>query len=127
MKDQCIPKLLRYGELAESKHQVGCPKLRFKDIRKATLKSHDIPVETREDLALDRPSWCSLISRGTQSAEQHHRALDENKRAARKARTTHPPSHPLTQSVRTFQLPDQTHQPPKNTINSPVKRSHGHH
>ena len=85
INDQRIPKLLLYGELAEGKRQVGWPKLRFKDNLKATLKSLDIPVQTWEDLASDRPQWRRMLSRGAESAEQHRRATAERKRAARKA------------------------------------------
>ena len=85
-----------YGELAEGKRQVGQPKLRFKDNLKATLKSLDVPVQTWEDLASDRPQWRRMIRRGAESAEQHRRATAERKRAARKAKTagdtTQPPA-----------------------------------
>lgn len=53
MNDQCIPKVLLYGELADGNCQVGRPKLHFKANLKATLKSLEIPVNTWEDHVLD--------------------------------------------------------------------------
>ena len=92
MNDQRISKLL-----AEDKRQVGRPNLHFKDNLKATLKSLDIPVQTWEDLASDRPQWRRMNStNSTESAEQHRRVTAERKRAARKAKTagdtTQPPA-----------------------------------
>jgi len=86
MNDQRILKMLLYGELAEGKRQVRRPKLRFKDNFKTTLKGLEIPVEAWEDLASNRPSWRSLVSRGAKSAEQRRRATAKSKQAARNAR-----------------------------------------
>ena len=98
MNDQRIPKVLLYGELTEGKRKVGRFELRFKHSLKTTLKSLEIPVEAWENLALNRPSWRSLISSGAFSAEQRRRATAESKRAAWKVRaassSTQSPSRP---------------------------------
>ncbi len=41
MNDQCLPKVLLYGELAQGKRRVGRPKLRYKD-----SLTQDLPKET---------------------------------------------------------------------------------
>ena len=84
MEDKPIPKFVHCGGLIEgSRRQVGQPELRFKDSLKTTLKSLEVFVETWETLASNRPTWRSLINKGTKkSAEQRRKAAAESKRAA---------------------------------------------
>ena len=125
MDENRIPKQLLYGELADGHRSRGRPKLRFKDCLKSTLKTLEIPSDTWEERALDRPGWRSKLHKGSLSAENHRKKEAEDKRLHRKAktsaRTSPPPDSTLKCPVcnRTFLAriglisPPRTHNPPE--------------
>ena len=57
MSDKRIPKILMFSELKSGKRGIGRPLLRYKDKLKHNLSALDIPIESFENLALDRKSW----------------------------------------------------------------------
>ena len=86
MPDHRLPKQLLYGELKEDKRNRGCPKKRYKDSLKSSLKAFDIKVGSWESDAQDRQRWRSQIASGAQRAESRRTTIAQQKRAARKAR-----------------------------------------
>ena len=86
MPDHRLPKQLLYGELKEGKRSRGCPKKRYKDSLKSSLKAFDIEVESWESDAQDRQRWRSQVASGAQRAESRRTTIAQQKRAARKAR-----------------------------------------
>ena len=55
MEENRIPKALFYGELVDGKRSRGGQHKRYKDVLKYNLKACDIPIETWERQALNRP------------------------------------------------------------------------
>ena len=61
MPDERMPKKVFYGELQEGKRSQGGQKKRYKDTLKTSLKNFNIPTESWEQAAQDRPKWrCAL-------------------------------------------------------------------
>ena len=56
MPDECLPKIILYGELQAGKHSHGGQKKRYKDTLKASLKDFSIPTESWQ-IAQDRAKW----------------------------------------------------------------------
>ena len=86
MPDSRLPKQLLYGELQEGKRGRGCPKKRYKDTLKASLKAFSINTESWESDAQDRPHWRCVVTSGAKTAESQKQSAAQEKRAARKAR-----------------------------------------
>ena len=88
MSDKRIPKQLLYSQLSTGKRPAGGQRKRYKDSLKVSLKSFNIDITDWENLAQDRSTWRSKITRGARTAELRHTADAQRKRAARKDRTT---------------------------------------
>ena len=86
MPDTRLPKQLLYGELQEGKRSRGCPRKRFKDSLKASLKVFGINTESWESDAQDRQQWRSQLTNGAKRAEEARISTAQAKRVARKAR-----------------------------------------
>ena len=86
MSDVRLPKKLFYSELHEGKRSVGCPKKRFKDGIKATLKDFDIDPACWEESAKDRGMWRSLVRKGAAIYEERRISEAKQKRQNRKER-----------------------------------------
>ena len=86
MEDYRIPKRLFYGELSAGKRSVGGQYKRYKDTLKVTMKNFQIDPDNREQAALDRPTWRSLIHKGGTVFENNRIANAEKKRELRKQR-----------------------------------------
>ena len=82
MPDTRLPKQLLYGELREGKRSRGCPRKRFKDSLKVSLKAFDISTDSWESDAQDRLQWRNQVTGGAQRAELLRTTTE--KRAARK-------------------------------------------
>ena len=91
LDDTRIPKILFFGEIAHGKRRLGKPKMRYRDVLKATLKKVDIPFKQFEFLACNRIAWRSLISKGAQQFEEKRISHQQLKRAARKGTLVHVP------------------------------------
>ncbi len=61
MEDGRLPKQIRYGEMISGKRDVGRPKLRYKDIVKASLKGCSINVNRFEMVPSDRALWRKTV------------------------------------------------------------------
>ena len=92
MKDDRLPKQIFYSELTHGSRRRGRPLLRYKDTLKERLSDCDIPRDSWENLACDRPSWRTLIHDATAAREEKKRNSLEQKRAARKSRPQAQPS-----------------------------------
>ena len=82
-------KQLLYGELVEGKRQRGRPKLRYKDICKASLSKCQIDVNTWEDTANDRTAWRTAVREGITLLEDSMTNCQIEKRQRRKESTSH--------------------------------------
>ena len=90
MDDTRLPKIALYGELSSGVRSVGGQRKQYKDTLKQSLKSCAINVEKWEIIAVDRTSWRSTIAHGISHFESRRRELAEERRAARKAKKSHP-------------------------------------
>ena len=86
MPDNRLPKILFYGELQEGKRNRGCPKKRYKDCLKASLKAFMIDPATWELTASDRSNWRTTIHRGAMAHEAARTQSQKQRREARKKR-----------------------------------------
>ena len=86
MEDYRLPKRLFYGELSAGKRSVGGQYKRYKDTLKVTMKNFQIDPGNREQAALDRPTWRSLIRKGGIVFENNSIANAEKKRELCKQR-----------------------------------------
>jgi len=84
MQEERLPKRLLYGELLEGKRSAGGQRKRYKDTLKVSLENFNIDPDIWEELASDRTSWRSLITKGTVSYEKGCLTKAENKRIQRK-------------------------------------------
>lgn len=84
MDDYRLPKKMLYCELAQGKRHVGCPKKRYKDNLKASLRELHIDIDKWESNARDRSEWRSSITKGAKAAEISRISEAERKRAIRK-------------------------------------------
>nr|AOE48155.1 hypothetical protein [Eumigus monticolus] len=86
MPNNRIPKKMFYSELTEGKRCVGGQRKRYRDVLKANMKMSHIDVNNWETLALDRPSWRSLVHQRAEYFEENRRRTAEDKRQRRKNR-----------------------------------------
>ena len=85
MEEERLPRQVLYGELSHGNRPVGRPKLRFKDVCKASLRDFHIDLDSWEVAAAGRHQWRTLIRRGgTKHAEDI--AQRENDRRERRQR-----------------------------------------
>ncbi len=84
MSDERLPKQLLYGTVKNGYRKRGCPKLRYSDTLKVSLKLTNFDLGTWEELAENRTAWRAATYDGVQSFEQRRTSLIEDKRAARK-------------------------------------------
>ena len=90
MPDSRIPKQLLYGELCIGKRKAKeRPKLRYKDLVRTHIKKFDIPVDSWEELTLDKNKWRKLIHEGAIHFEKQRSEHEELKRAVRKREDHH--------------------------------------
>ncbi len=81
-----------------------------------------ISIESWESLASDRPCWRRIVTQGAITAEEHRTLQAEQKRAARKAKTTSTVStltHNCLICGKKLPCPDWPHQPPSDTPQQP--------
>uniref|UniRef100_A0A8C7Z6H7 Reverse transcriptase domain-containing protein n=1 Tax=Oryzias sinensis TaxID=183150 RepID=A0A8C7Z6H7_9TELE len=105
MPDHRLPKRLLYGELLQGKRSVGCPKKRFKDTLKYSLKAFKLNPACFEKDAINKSSWRSQVQRGAEWCEANRTAAAQLQRQARKARAANPQttaSIPCPHCPRTF-------------------------
>eukprot|EP00914_Ancora_sagittata_P004027 GHVO01008857.1.p1 GENE.GHVO01008857.1~~GHVO01008857.1.p1 ORF type:complete len:413 (-),score=24.97 GHVO01008857.1:417-1655(-) len=86
MKDEMIPKALFFGELCQGKRSTGGQRKRYKDVAKATMKSHNIDHTQWERQAADRDNWRLLCHDGSKHFEASRTALLVEKRRRRHER-----------------------------------------
>ncbi|KAI8477943.1 hypothetical protein Bbelb_118230 [Branchiostoma belcheri] len=77
-----LPKKILYGELSQGSRQRGRPKLRFKDMCKATLQ--DFSIESWEKVASDRSKWRAAIHKGTELFKAARETRQADARSRRK-------------------------------------------
>lgn len=75
MEENRIPKALFYGELVGDQRSRGGKHKRYKDVLKFNLKVWDIPIETWERQALNRPEWRAACRVGVERFER--RRIDQ--------------------------------------------------
>ena len=90
MEENRIPKALFYGELAGGQRSRGGQHKRYKEVLKYNLKTRDIPIETWERQALNRPEWRTAYRVGVQSFEHRCIKLLLETRIARHAAQNQP-------------------------------------
>ncbi|KAK4325426.1 hypothetical protein Pmani_004021 [Petrolisthes manimaculis] len=66
MDDDRLPRKILYAELAEGRRPIGRPKLRYKDVYRATLKKFEVNLENWEEVAADRSRWRSTVQGGVE-------------------------------------------------------------
>ena len=69
LEENRIPKALFYGEMVGGQRSRGGQHKRYKDVLKYNLKACDIPIETWERQALNRPEWCTACRVGVERFE----------------------------------------------------------
>ena len=72
MEENRITKALFYGELVGGQRSQGGQHKRHKDVLKYNLKACDIPIETWERQALNRPEWRTACRVGVERFERRH-------------------------------------------------------
>ncbi|KAI8495103.1 hypothetical protein Bbelb_270890 [Branchiostoma belcheri] len=82
MDDNRLPKKILYGELSQGSRPRGRPKLRFKDLCKATLQ--DFSIESWEKAASDRSKWRAAIHKGTELFKAARESRKAEARSRRK-------------------------------------------
>ena len=87
MEDDRIPKMRLYGHLKEGHLNQGRPFKRYKDTRKANLKSCNIDVHSWEATACDRALWTYQCTQGTKDFEVNRAAAILAKKERRKQRS----------------------------------------
>jgi hypothetical protein len=90
MSDHRIPKRLFFGELTHGKRSLGCPRKRFKDTLKSSLKAFDMDPARWEENAQDRTLWRYSVHKGAEQCEQNRTSAANQRRQARKARAADP-------------------------------------
>ena len=88
MDEDRLPKAIMYSELAAGARTVGGQKLRYKDVLKRNLKAADGPVDSWEEVALDRTEYRRVTRGAVESVEENRRRAYE---AARERRHNPPP------------------------------------
>ena len=86
MPDNRLPKILFYGELQEGKRNRGCPKKRYKDCLKTSLKAFRIDPATWELTAFDRSNWRTTVHKGAMAHEAARTQSQKQRREERKKR-----------------------------------------
>ena len=90
MPDSRIPKAIFFGELCQGKRTTGGQHKRYKDVFKATLKSHNIDHTHWERLSEDRDEWRLLCHSGSEHFETNRTAMLVEKRRRRHMRHDEP-------------------------------------
>lgn len=90
MGNERIPKALLFGQLDKGKRSTGGQRKRFKDVLKATMKTHDINWTTWEGAAMDRVNWRKLCHEGSERFEAQRTANLIAKRERRHAAQLRP-------------------------------------
>ena len=80
MDDTRLPKRVLYGELSVGSRPRGRPKLRYKDVCKATLQDFSICTKNWESVATDRSRWRAAVHTGM---ERYRAARERQVREAR--------------------------------------------
>ena len=93
MDDSRLPKILLFGQLSTGTRSGGRPRLRFIDCCKRDMKECGIDIKTWEKQALNRPSWRSLINKGSVQVHNEHiskRREKKHRLATKKTSSTTP-------------------------------------
>ena len=85
MPDNRLPKKLFFGELQHGERSLGCPKKRYKDTLKGSLKAFKMDLDTWQKAAQDRNKWRAAIHHGAKLHEHERTSAAEKRREARKA------------------------------------------
>ena len=70
MEDDRLPKQILYGELAIGARRAGGQRKRHKDHVKTVLKKFEIPPDSLETYAADRPGWRAKCHEGAKKCEK---------------------------------------------------------
>jgi len=92
MPDHRLPKRLFFGELTQGKRGLGCPKKRFKDCIKSSLRAFEIDPATWEHTASVRSQWRAAVYNGASAYETTRTFNSELRRDERKKRLALSPS-----------------------------------
>ena len=90
IEENRIPKALFYGELVGGQRSRGGQHKRYKDVLKYHLKACDIPIETWERQALNRPEWRTACRVGVERFERRRIEQLQETRIARHAAQNQP-------------------------------------
>ena len=123
MEENRIPKALFYGELlVGGQRSRGDQHKRYKDVLKYNLKACDIPIETWERQALNRPEWRTACRVGVERFERRRIKQLQETRIARHAAQNQPVPNtyclprlptPLPFTYRLDQPPQKACHPPQ--------------
>jgi hypothetical protein len=64
MTNNSIPKQVFFGELSEGKRARGRPKLRFKDLCKASMTDFKIKLDLWVEMSSDQDMWRAAMRNG---------------------------------------------------------------
>ena len=90
MEENRIPKALFYGVIVGGQRSRGGQHTRYKDVLKYNLKACDIPIETWERQALNRPEWRTACRVGVERFERRRIEQLQETRIARHAAQNQP-------------------------------------
>ena len=96
MTNNRIPKQVLFGELSDGKRARGRPKLRFKDLCKASMTDFKIKPDLWVEMASDRDMWRSAMRNGEAEFEKALITKMEDKRQRRKMPALQRPDHPCS-------------------------------
>ena len=96
MTNNRIPKQVLFGELSDGKRARGRPKLRFKDLCKASMTDFKIKPDLWVEMASDRDMWRSAMRKGEAEFEKALITKMEDKRQRRKMPALQRPDHPCS-------------------------------
>lgn len=92
MAPERLPRQVLYGELATGTRAVGRPKLRYKDVCKATLKDFHIEINSWQNISLDRNLWRHATHNGMKAyagdLEQRHQIRRTRRHESRNGRNS---------------------------------------
>jgi hypothetical protein len=91
-----IPKQIFFGELSEGKRTRSRPKLRFKDLCKASLTDFRIKPDFWVEMASDRDMWRTAMRKGEAEFKKALITKIEDKRQRRKMPASHRPDLPCS-------------------------------